>query len=1126
MIIRLIVWTVSVVSVLTLGVVGFVYYSLTSGDGFSSEYVTAKIAEEVQHRIPNATISIGGAEFFLDIKKFAIAVRAKDVDIAVPDTVSASIIEMRTTISINSLLNRQIIIDNVHLQKGTITYEKPSADENVQTVFKTVPSTQTDVDTHIDTNKRIANVVSMVGYQVSTKLRDLINTTAQDIDISYKDKGMWAKIQLDSMHFSNDNQQQRLSYVADIDTQFFVDNPFYFGTVEGTVQTTFAPQKTQMQITTKGITRDFISGIDMSYSTATNTLSGDFYNHINDPQLVSFVRSFVPFVKAEKSLALNGQTDAYALNNGGGVLNIDYKADTYYGTATFTDIDNGWHIQATADNLTDDLVQHYGKGFMKQSTLEWMRDNLQATYSVTLDLVFDKTQKKFVKTIADTVLTDAKSVYKKGLPKAHIPLARVHMQNGITDVTANTATITANGKVVTLNNISIQNKNDILTTKLDSVGDVDTLTALVFNDATKLKNPYAFATLKQGQLHSTLQTTFDNKNKKMIDFVLDGTVAELYADYARTVKDMDIKGTAKITNVTLSARPNTTIVRATAMTGTANDIPVTVTDIALDIKNNVLWYGAHVRGDMSTLISPVLGDTITLQQGAFDGKVSLKYYIDKKRISTYAIEGIIENGIVVAPYTFQGVKTPYTIRTQLMDIKINDEVTIFKGDVNIDSTAYGDIHFVKRQSATSGTFSGDIHKAFLANFVPNQYIQVRKDIPLTLSYNGMDFDDGTLKVTADLQNMDFALPILQWQKDKHAAANLVSTIQITPNKEYNISMLANIQGDSPFYLKTAIALDSKGLKTVDVSDVKFKDERFNLAGIRKNTKMYWQINADTLTRKTVQALLDTHKNTVRQQTFDMDVRFTLGKLIGYNGVAISPVEGHMIRENDTIRLFETRMTLTDTQDNNRLYIYYTPDKYRMVAENLGVFYGSISKTNIFGDGGRIAMVANADNNGVLQGRMEAKDVVITNTPGAVRLLKLFSVIGVFDALESKDIKFIKVKGDFRLKQGRFETDNISGLGTIGISGKGYADFKSKQLQVDGMILPTYKISSLISNIPIIGQLLTGVEGQGIFSQYYTAKGTFDDYKITVNPISLLTVGILRDIFAPLFGAEDVPLEVN
>jgi hypothetical protein len=71
--------------------------------------------------------------------------------------------------------------------------------------------------------------------------------------------------------------------------------------------------------------------------------------------------------------------------------------------------------------------------------------------------------------------------------------------------------------------------------------------------------------------------------------------------------------------------------------------------------------------------------------------------------------------------------------------------------------------------------------------------------------------------------------------------------------------------------------------------------------------------------------------------------------------------------------------------------------------------------------------------------------------------------------------------------------------------------------MQGTIVPAYALNSIIGNIPLIGSLLLGGEGQGLFAANYRATGSAADPQVSVNPLSALTPGFLRRLLQPNFG---------
>ena len=69
----------------------------------------------------------------------------------------------------------------------------------------------------------------------------------------------------------------------------------------------------------------------------------------------------------------------------------------------------------------------------------------------------------------------------------------------------------------------------------------------------------------------------------------------------------------------------------------------------------------------------------------------------------------------------------------------------------------------------------------------------------------------------------------------------------------------------------------------------------------------------------------------------------------------------------------------------------------------------------------------------------------------------------------------------------------------------------------GTIVPAYTINSLLGNIPLLGRVFTGSEGSGIFAATYKIEGPVDDPSVSVNPLSMLAPGFLRNLVEGIFS---------
>jgi hypothetical protein len=93
-----------------------------------------------------------------------------------------------------------------------------------------------------------------------------------------------------------------------------------------------------------------------------------------------------------------------------------------------------------------------------------------------------------------------------------------------------------------------------------------------------------------------------------------------------------------------------------------------------------------------------------------------------------------------------------------------------------------------------------------------------------------------------------------------------------------------------------------------------------------------------------------------------------------------------------------------------------------------------------------------------------------------------------------------------IADGRASGDSIGGTFT------GSYDRDSKKVDISGTLVPLFGLNSVLGSLPVVGNLLVSKKGEGILGLTYEMKGNISEPSITVNPLSILTPGILRRIF--------------
>ncbi len=147
------------------------------------------------------------------------------------------------------------------------------------------------------------------------------------------------------------------------------------------------------------------------------------------------------------------------------------------------------------------------------------------------------------------------------------------------------------------------------------------------------------------------------------------------------------------------------------------------------------------------------------------------------------------------------------------------------------------------------------------------------------------------------------------------------------------------------------------------------------------------------------------------------------------------------------------------------------------------------------------------------GATTIEDFVLVKAPAFAKLLSLASLSGLSDTLSGKGLKFTQMDMKFSWDNGQLEIRDGRASGpALGLTGEGMIDFNDRIIDLDGVIVPSYSVNSVLGDIPLIGDIVVGKKGEGMFALNYAVKGRFDKTQISVNPISALTPGFLRRIF--------------
>jgi hypothetical protein len=205
-----------------------------------------------------------------------------------------------------------------------------------------------------------------------------------------------------------------------------------------------------------------------------------------------------------------------------------------------------------------------------------------------------------------------------------------------------------------------------------------------------------------------------------------------------------------------------------------------------------------------------------------------------------------------------------------------------------------------------------------------------------------------------------------------------------------------------------------------------------------------------------------------------------------------------------------------------------PQENGTAAEVNAVDAGAVLRSaNLYtkGQGGKLRMIVRPlEKVGHYKGTFIIDNARVKQDNVLAGLLNGISVIGLVQQLGGEGIAFDKIAGEFTLKPQGVELRKISAVGvSIGITMDGNYSSKTKGINFEGVITPLYALNGALERV--FGKLFGRRKGEGLFSFVYKVSGTSADPKISVNPFSILTPGLFRELFRtkmPNVGTADDP----
>lgn len=256
----------------------------------------------------------------------------------------------------------------------------------------------------------------------------------------------------------------------------------------------------------------------------------------------------------------------------------------------------------------------------------------------------------------------------------------------------------------------------------------------------------------------------------------------------------------------------------------------------------------------------------------------------------------------------------------------------------------------------------------------------------------------------------------------------------------------------------------------------------------------------------------------RDESFDIDLTAKVGRLVGYDDttatdvdIALTKRDGRLIalRGNGYLNGNKPVSIELENRDGARVLLAHADDAgaaFRLIG-----FYRSIQ-------GGKASLQVNLDAGGADQksGTLRVRDFAVVGDSVVADVLtdpSSAAALGQNRPEVARKIVFRRLRAPFVVGRGKFQLNDAYVNGPqLGATLRGAVNFKSRTVDLGGTYVPLYGLNSALGAVPVLGRVFVGRQGEGVVGITFAIKGKLDDPTVLVNPMSVMTPGIFRQIF--------------
>ena len=392
-------------------------------------------------------------------------------------------------------------------------------------------------------------------------------------------------------------------------------------------------------------------------------------------------------------------------------------------------------------------------------------------------------------------------------------------------------------------------------------------------------------------------------------------------------------------------------------------------------------------------------------------------------------------------------------------------------------------------------------------FKKNDFL-IKDDLNYNIKTKLKDFNKFNIETSLDLSNSEVDLSLFNYTKNKGVNSKL-NFIFYKNNKNIKISKLNFVSKNDQINIQS-IYLDEKfNLKDFDNIKINLGDN--NKLRVTKNKRNYL-IKGEKLDLRRVLNQRGRNKDVEFNSMIDGSLKVDLKRiylpgasLINYKNTSL--VKKGTITKLNSFANFDDLTTFSHEVKNNKAgnkELIIRSDKAKPFLSNYEFLKGL--------EKGTLDIRRETLSKDFSVTEIKINNFYLKEMPILTNILSIASLTGALDVLEGKGIFFKEAYLKYELRNNELKIIECYGTGpSIGFIIEGRVG-KDNFTSLSGSLAPANTINNIVRGIPIIGKVLTGKKGDGIFGASFKIKGN-KDLKTVVNPIRTITPRFVQRFLA-------------